>query len=105
MCLEAIKNINDAEETARQAKLLAQRNAQEAIEDAISAGKEAIASTLTRAEAEIAHMRRLTDQKAQEQALELASTTANRRAAMLARAERLLDGASQMIVERIMNTQ
>ena len=103
MSLEAIKSISAAEDEARQAKLRAQQNAREAIEEAEKAGREAIASMKIRAESEIAHLKRAADQKAAEQAVELASTTANRQATLRARAEGRLDRAAQLIVERIVN--
>ena len=102
---EALKSICAIEAEAREAKLLAQQRAQEMLDESKRTGQEAIASTLARAESEIAHLRRLSNQKAAEQALELASTTANRQATLRARAERLLDTAAALIVERIINTK
>lgn len=103
MCLEAMKSIKTAEEEARLSIALAQRNARQTIDDAENAGKDSVASTLTRAESEIAHLKRYADQKAASQAVELASTTANRQATLRARADRRLDAAAQLIVERILN--
>ena len=100
-----MKSIITAEEEARLSITLAERNAKLLVEEAEKAGKESIASTLERAESEIAHLRRYADQKAAAQAVELASTTANRQATLRARAERRLDATSQMIVERILNTK
>jgi len=99
--LDMINLIFAAEEDSRQARIFAQQNAQELIDEADRSGREKVASTLARAEAEIAHMTRLSDQKATQYAMELASTTANRKATLHARAERRLDSASQYIVERI----
>lgn len=101
--IEAIKSIKAAEDEARQAKELAQRQAREAVDEAERIGKESVASTLSRAGDEIAHLKHVTDQKAAGQAVELASTTANRRATLRARAERRLDYAARFIVERIVN--
>ena len=103
MSLEAIKSISAAEDEARQAKLSAQENAREAIEAAEKKGKDSVASSLARAESEIAHLIRTADQRAAEQAVELASTTANRQAAIRARAEGRIDKAARLIVERIVN--
>jgi V/A-type H+-transporting ATPase subunit G/H len=102
--LEALELIGAAEEEAHQAKLLAQQNAQKAIEEAEKAGESTVASTLARAESEIAHLMRVSDQKATQHAIELASKTANRQATLRARAERRLDTAAQLIVERIVRT-
>ena len=103
MLYEAIKAICAVEEAARREKLLARQNALEAIEEAEIAGKKAIARTLARAETEISSLIRASDQKATDQAKELASKTANRQATLRARAERRLDDAVQLIVERIVS--
>ena len=103
MSLEAIKSISVAEDEARRAKLDAQQNAHEAIEAAEKKGKESVASSIARAESEIAHLIRTADQRAAEQAVELASTTANRQAAIRARAEGRIEKAAKLIVERIVN--
>lgn len=104
MYLEAIADIKNAEEEARASKFLARENARKTVEEAVSAGEETVAATLARAGSEIAHLKRVADQKAAEQAGELVSTTANRQATLRARAERRLDEAARMIVERVMNT-
>ena len=103
MPLEAIKSISAAEDEARQAKLEAQQKAREAIEAAEKSGKAAVASAVARAETETADLKHLADQKAAENAVELASTTANRQATLRARAESRLDKAAQLIIERIVN--
>ena len=103
MFLEAIIAISQAEHEASRAISLAQENADKAIEAAQTSGKDTVASTIARAEAEIAHLTRAMDQKAMEEAKELASTTANRQATLRARAERRLDEAAMLIVERIVN--
>ena len=103
MLPEIIKTISKAEEEARLEILLAHENAQAAIEAAHITGKDSIATTLARAESEIAHLTRTMDQKATEEAIELASTTANRQATLHARAERRLDAAATLIFERIVN--
>ena len=101
MSLKAIKIIVAAEEAARLAELEAQRKTQQDLDEIESAGKEAIAATLKRAETEVVHLFRLTDQKATDEAIDLASKTANRQAAQRARAERLLETAAQLVFERI----
>lgn len=104
MSLEAIKIITTAEEEARQSIILAQQNAQDMIEEVQRAGNNTIEITLARAQSEIAHLMRTLDQKATEAAKDLASTTANRQATLRARAERRLDDAAALIVERIVNS-
>jgi len=102
---EAIKIICLAEEEARRIIQLMQQNAVEAIESAERSGKETVASAVARAESEIAHLIHVMDNKATKEAAELASSTANRQATLRARAERRLDGAAELIVERIVNAQ
>ena len=101
MSLEALNAVREAEDEARQKKLFAHQKAREEIEEAERAGKAMVAATLARAKSEIEHLTRAADQKAMEQAKELASKTANRQATLRARAERRLDDAVKLIVERI----
>ena len=103
MSFEAVKLVLSAEETAHLAVLDANKNALASVEEAKKAGMEKVASTLARAESEIAHLVRLSDQKATQQAQELASSTANRLATLRVRAERRLQSAAQLIFERIVN--
>ena len=103
MSMDAIKIIAEAEEEARQARLLAQEKAAKSVAEAEKAGEESVASTLACAELEIAGLKRLSDQKATELAVELASTTANRQATLRARAEGRLEKAAAFIAERIVN--
>ena len=103
MSMEMVKLICAAEEEARQIVILAHQSAKELINEAERAGREKVASTLVRAESEIAHLKKVPDQKATQDALELASSTANRQATLRARAERRLDIAAQLIVERSVN--
>jgi len=103
MLVEALKMIRAEEEDALLAVSTAQQLAAEQIEEEHRAGEEAVAATLVRAQTEISHLIKALDQKATTEAKELASTTANRQAALRARAERRLDAASKLIFERIMN--
>ena len=101
MSLEMIKLVCANEEESRQIIMLAQQDAQALINETERVGREKVTSTLKRAESEIAHLMKVSDQKATQEALELASTTANRLATQRARAERRLEFAAQLIVERI----
>jgi V/A-type H+-transporting ATPase subunit G/H len=103
LSLEAIKLICEAEDDAQQARELAQQKAWDLVNETERAGKDTVASTIARAETEIAHLIRVSNQKAMQQAKELASSTANREATQRARAERRLEHAAQLIVERIVN--
>jgi len=95
--------IKAAEDEARTAKILADQEALRMIDEAEKAGKEVVAKTIARAESEIAHLIRVSDQKATNDAIELASSTANREATLRARAERRLDTVAMQIVERIVS--
>jgi len=101
--IKSLKVINRAEEEARKTIQLAQDNANEVIKAAHQVGKDTIASTVARAEYEINHLTQTMDHKVTEEAMELASTIANRQATLRARAERRLEAASMIIVERIVN--
>ena len=103
MSLEALKQVVDAEEDARQEKLKMQEKAQLAIDEVEAAGKKSVATTLERAESEATYFLRAADQKATDEARVLASKTANRQAMHRARAERFLEKASDFIFERIVN--
>jgi hypothetical protein len=96
--------IRAAEDEAGQSEILARQKAKEAIQEAERIGKETVAATIVRAESEVAHLKRMSDQKAMKDAMELASSTANRQATLRARAERRLDAVAEHIVERIVNT-
>jgi len=99
--LEAVRIIRAVEDETRHAKTLAWQNARDAIEEAHRSGEEGVARSLARAETEIAYLTRVSDQKATELAKDLASKTANKQATLRARAERRLDAAAKLIVERI----
>lgn len=103
MSLDMLKIVCAAEDESRQAVLFAKQNAQNAINEVHNAGKESIVSTKQRAKTEIAHLLRASDQKATEQAKELASVTATKLATGRARAEKRLEDAANFIVERIVN--
>jgi len=102
MSADAIKSIGEAEEEARKARIYAQEKAALLVIEAEKAGQETVEATLARAELEIADLGRLSDQKAREEAVELASWAANRQATLRARAEGRLDKAAELIVERIL---
>ena len=101
MFSDAIRSICAAEEAARITLDSEREKARAAIMQAKEDGERAIARTLARSESEIAHMIRTSDNMVTEDARELASKTANRQAMIRARAERRLDAAAQLIVERI----
>ena len=103
MLSDSIKYILAAEYEANQVKLIILNKSKETIEQAKAEGEESIKKTLARANAEIEQLKKQSDRKAMESAVELASSTANRIAAMRARAEKRLDTVAQRIFERIVN--
>lgn len=101
MSLEAMKTINEAEEKARQMKAEAVAAAKKAVANAENAGLEAARAAKSRAQAESAHLLKSVEQKAEEEAQELAMNTENKKAAMRAHAESRMDEAASFIVGRI----
>ena len=104
MSLEALIKVLAAEDEARLAKQEMEDKAERKITETEKAGKKTVSATLERAEVEVTHLIRATDQKATDEAKILASKTANRQATQRARAERLLETAADFIYERIVNS-
>ena len=100
---DSIKLILAAEYEANQIKFIILNKSKESIEQAEADGKKAIETTLARAESELEQLRKASDRKATEAAIELASKTENRLATMRARAEKRLDTVAQRIFERIIS--
>ena len=101
MSLEAMDAIALAEEKARQIRAGAVREAKKALEEAEQASKIAMMAAEAKADGEIRELMRKADEKAREDAQVLASNTRNRRAAMKARAERKMEDAVALVMERI----
>ena len=104
MSLEAIRNIQAAEEQAKREKADAQAAAQRAVAAAEKAAEEAMKAALQRAETELAALMKATEAKAEENAGELSQNTANKCAAIRAHAEKNLDAAAQYIVRRVVDS-
>ena len=103
MLAESLKYILASEYEANQLKLIVLNKSKETIEQAIKDGEESVERTLARAKIELEQLQKSSDRKAMEAAAELASNTANRIAAMRARAEKRMDIAAQRIFERIIS--
>lgn len=101
MSLEAMDAIALAEEKARQIRAAAAQEAKKALLEAEQASKIALAAAEAKADGEIRDLMRRADEKAREDAQVLASNTRNRRAAMKARAERKMEDAVALVMERI----
>ncbi len=104
MSLEAIKTISEVEDETRQRKVQASAEAKKAVSEAESAGRASIEQARAKAGAEIRELTRKAEEKAKEQAMDLASSTENRMASMRVRAENNLERAADLIVERIVNS-
>ena len=85
--LEAITTISEAEESARRLKAEAIAAAKAAEAAAAAEGKAAIEAAARKAASELAELRAKSDEKAREDARQLASDTENKKAAMRARAD------------------
>lgn len=101
MPMEAMEAIALAEEKARQIRAAAVLDAKKAVREAEQAAEMLLAAAENRAAEELRELMRKADEKAREDAQVLASNTRNRRAAMKARAERKMDSAVSMVMERI----
>ena len=103
MSFEAITTISEAEESAKRMKAEALSAAKAAQAAAQAEGRTALAEAEKKAAAELAELRSKSDEKAKEDARQLASDTENRKAAMRARADARLEKAAALIVERVVN--
>jgi V/A-type H+-transporting ATPase subunit G/H len=104
MSLDAIKTISQAEDKAKLAKSEAAAAAKKKIAEAESEGKLAVEQARAKANDELHDLTRKADEKAKEEAKALAATTENKMATMRVRAEGSMDKASDLIVERIVNS-
>ncbi|MFB0919936.1 MAG: hypothetical protein QMB62_03500 [Oscillospiraceae bacterium] len=104
MPLEAIKEITDAEERAKAAKAEALALSRKLVAEAEENGKLAVAAAVGKAEEEIRDLKRRAEEKAGEDAKELARKTENRKASMLVKAESRMDKAISLVTERIVNS-
>ena len=100
---DSIKLILATEYEANQVKLIVLNKSKETIEQAKIEGEKAVTATLKRAESELEQLKKASDRKAMDAAVELQSSTANRLATMQARAEKRLDTVAQRIFERIIS--
>lgn len=103
MSFEAITSITEAEAEARYTVSSAQTRAKQMLEDAQSAGELAVEAACAKAENELAELNRQAGEKAKTGAAGLAGELETKKAAMRARAERNMDKAAGLVVERIVN--
>ncbi len=104
MSLEALKTISEAEEKSRRDRQEAAQADKKAIAEAEEKGRRAIDSAVKRAERELDEMKKKAVEKARREAVDLANSTENRKAAMQVRAESRAGEAVKLVVERIVNS-
>jgi|GEM_PF-187533 len=103
MAIEAIEAILEAEEKARTAKAEAAALAKRLTAEAEESGKQAVEDAKKKAADEIAELMRKAGEKARGEALELARSTENRKAAMSVKAAGRTNRAVSLVIERIVN--
>ena len=104
MSLEAIKTINEAEETAKRTKKEAVQAANRMVVQSEDDGRRTVAEAVEKANARLAQERRQAAETARDEAKELARTTENRKAAMLVKADLRADQAIALVIERIVRS-
>ena len=104
MSLAAIREISEAEEKARTAKAEAAALSKKLIAEAEENGSLSVNDAIKKAEEEIRDLKHRAEEKAGEDAKELARKTENRKASMLVKAESRMDKAVSLVIERIVNS-
>lgn len=103
MSLDALKSINQAEESARKAKASAIQETTKAVADAEKAGQNSIQDARRQAEEETAALIANTEQLVSKEVEDLARSTANKKSVMRNNIEKRLDIVSEYIVGRIVD--
>lgn len=103
MYVESIVSISETEERVRRMKAEAAAAAKKSLVDAKARGEAMVAEAIRKAEAEMAEMGRAAEKEAVSSAEDLARSGENKKAVMRARAEKRMDEAVALIVERIVN--
>ena len=101
MYVETIVAISETEEKARRMKAEAALEAKKRVADAKVKGEAMVEEAIKKAEAEIALLSKESDEEAMAAAKDLAHSGDNKKAVMRARAEKRMDDAVALIVERI----
>lgn len=104
MSFEAITSIAAIEAEAKATVANAQAKAKQMLADAELAGKAAIEAAQTKAGSELAELRLKTDEKTATDTQKLAEGQDSQAAALRVKAEKRLDAAAALIVERIVNS-
>ena len=101
MYVESIVSISETEERVRRMKAEAAAAAKRSLAEARAKGEQLVADSIREAEAELADMGRAADEAAIESARELAKSGEAKKTSMRERAEKRMDEAVALIVERI----
>ena len=84
--------------------VVAQAEAKRLVAQAQEDGEASVRAAAKKADDEIAELTRTAEEKAKADASELAQSNENKKAAMRVKAEKRLDKAAELIVERIVNS-
>ena len=101
MYIESIISVSETEERVRRMRAEAAAAGKRRIAEARAAGDAMVAEAIKRAERETAEMGRSADAEAMASARSLADSGETKKAVMRARAEKRMDEAVALIVERI----
>ncbi len=101
MYIESIVSISETEEKARRMKAEAAQAAKKSAADARAKGEAMVAEAVKKAEAEVADMSKAAEESSLASAKEMAGSGETKKAVMRARAEKRMDEAVALIVERI----
>ena len=105
MPFEAIEALEKAEATVRSMLAEAAAAAKQRVAETREAGERSVAEAVENADRELAEINRGAEEKARMAARALADNNANRKAAMLAKAEVRTEKATAFIIERIVNSE
>ncbi|MBO5975866.1 MAG: hypothetical protein J6P94_01640 [Oscillospiraceae bacterium] len=101
MYIESIVSISETEEKARKMKAEAALSAKKRVADARAKGEAMVAEAAAKAEGVVADMGKAAEEHSIAEAKELAGSGETKKAVMRARAEKRMDEAVALIVERI----
>ena len=103
MSFEAVSLITEAESAAKALVAEAETRAKQMISDAENDGRAAVTAAGEKAERELTELKKQVGSKAVAEAGRLSESTENSKAELRARAEKQIDRAADLVVERIVN--
>ena len=104
MSFEAIADVTRAEAAAKNTIADAEAKAKQMLLDAENAGKASVEAACARAETELTELRAKAKEKAVSDAAELQKQLESKKTALRGTAEKRLDKAATLVVERIVNS-